>query len=283
MNATPNIEPKTPIALKLMQYFFSNLGKMAPKWMGGIAYKLWFSPTRYQAPARELDHIKSAQVSTVMSNGVPVRVWCWGDGPVILFLHGWEGRGTQVSAFIDPLIQKGFKVIGFDAPAHGDTPGKMTNAIEFAKATQDIIAKYGPLHGVITHSFGAMVFCFAYQAEMPLEKAVFICPPATIQTPIDHFKSVLQLPDAVEHVFIDKLKQDFGNDIFDKLSVLNNVKKLRCDLLVIHDEDDNVVPLEDSRQIASLFDSAQIYQTKSLGHRRVLRDEAVVRRIQEFF
>lgn len=45
--------------------------------------------------------------------------------------------------------------------------------------------------------------------------------------------------------------------------------------LVIHDADDDEVPLADGQQIAELWPGAALTTTTGLGHRRIVRDETV--------
>jgi pimeloyl-ACP methyl ester carboxylesterase len=39
--------------------------------------------------------------------------------------------------FINPLVDAGYRVIAFDAPAHGDSGGKRTSLLEFAQIVHD--------------------------------------------------------------------------------------------------------------------------------------------------
>lgn len=46
--------------------------------------------------------------------------------------------------------------------------------------------------------------------------------------------------------------------------------------LVIHDEGDREVPFDDGASIAAAWPGARLVQTTGLGHRKILRDEAVI-------
>ena len=44
--------------------------------------------------------------------------------PSVYLVHGWGGRGSQLAAFVEPLVAAGHRVVLFDAPSHGDSdPG----------------------------------------------------------------------------------------------------------------------------------------------------------------
>ena len=85
----------------------------------------------------------------VESLGAAVRGHVWGAGPVVYLVHGWGGRGSQLASFVEPLLAGGFRVVMFDAPAHGDSdpgpagPGR-THGVEFGKALDAVFARYGP-------------------------------------------------------------------------------------------------------------------------------------------
>src|SRR5260370_36306027 len=48
-----------------------------------------------------------------------VAVYRWGKADRrILLVHGWGGKAAQFFSFVGPLLQSGFEVIPFFAPAH---------------------------------------------------------------------------------------------------------------------------------------------------------------------
>ena len=53
-----------------------------------------------------------------------------GEGPKVLLLHGWSGRGSQLFAFADKLRKSNAEVVTFDMPAHGQSLGNKTNIVE---------------------------------------------------------------------------------------------------------------------------------------------------------
>lgn len=53
-------------------------------------------------------------------------------------------------------------------------------------------------------------------------------------------------------------------------------------LLVVHDRDDDEVAWSDGAAIARAWPAAELVTTRGLGHRRILRDPAVVARVTAF-
>src|SRR5260370_41180864 len=83
-----------------------------------------------------------------------VAVYRWGKTDRrILLVHGWGGRAAQFFALIPRLLEAGFEVIAFDAPAHGASSGSFASGPAFARAAQNIAGD--AVHGIIAHSLGA--------------------------------------------------------------------------------------------------------------------------------
>lgn len=73
-----------------------------------------------------------------------------------------------------------------------------------------------------------------------------------------------------------------GQNIRDAINTVNNVKKLCCKGLVIHDEDDADISWRSGEEIARAWPNAKFIKTKGLGHRRIIHDEAVISSIMTF-
>src|SRR5258708_25668417 len=58
--------------------------------------------------------------------------------------------------------------------------------------------------------------------------------------------------------------------------------QMSAPLLVIHDEDDADVPARFGRNLAAAWPDAVLMLTRKLGHRRILRDPAVIAATIEF-
>ena len=45
--------------------------------------------------------------------------------------HGWDGRASQFSVLARDLIAEGYRVVSFDAPAHGASAGRRTYLVDW--------------------------------------------------------------------------------------------------------------------------------------------------------
>ncbi len=274
-------------ALWLLRGLFRALGPTAPKLGGALAMKLWFSPRRHARPQWEQALAASAEERfTVESAGLRTPVWAWGHGPTILLVHGWEGRGTQMGNFVKPLTELGFRVVCCDLPAHGDADGRQTDALEQRRVIEAVAAHEGGLHGIVTHSFGAVATALALRGGLQVERVVFISPPSHFPTMLGIFQRHLRLPLAVVENLSQRIERRFpslGAELWEQLSTHVNARHFRMPGLLIHDIEDQQVPAAQGRLIAKAWPGVTLLETVGLGHRRILRDPAILQRVGQFF
>lgn len=272
-----------PLRLKLVRLGFRLGGALSPRLAGRIAYKLWLTPTRFSTPASERAALESAETEISKIDGVDIATYRWGrSGPAVLLVHGWSGRGTQLGAFIEPLIKAGFRVLSFDAPAHGNSSGKQTTLYQIADVLLALNTKYGPFESVITHSFGGPCLAVAMQRGLDASSVVSISPPARVAALVEKFTDTLSIPEKAGKDLVRRFKDKFGNNILQQASMENNVYGLRVPALVIHDEDDADVPWQQGQAVARAWDNARFIKTSALGHRRILRDTSTIETAVEF-
>ena len=271
-----------PLSLRLMRFLFGRVGGLFPRLLGRWAYWLWFRTRRFPESAAGRRVAGEARREIVTVKDIPVTVYRWGRvGPTVLFVHGWSGRGSQVAAFIDPLLDAGYQVIAPDLPGHGETPGKSTNVLECAEVVGKLDSQFGPLYAAITHSFGGMVLAYALHHGVEVDRAVIISAPSDVDFLLESFANTLSLhPDVVDDMWrrleLRFAEDDSGEDFSERISLISNVGQLDVPALVVHDEQDTSVPLTQGQRIAATWPNAQLLRTRGLGHGRILRDRQVI-------
>src|SRR3972149_4707596 len=125
---TPFRSIPVPVAFWLLRLAIRLLSLVAPALAGRWVYRLWFQPLRYPEPPQEKEWRRTAQPLAVVHRGQALAVDSWGAGPVVLMVHGWNGRGAQLGAFAPELVRAGYRVVTFDTPAHGRSPGRAPGA-----------------------------------------------------------------------------------------------------------------------------------------------------------
>jgi pimeloyl-ACP methyl ester carboxylesterase len=216
-------------------------------------------------------------------------------------MHGWNGRGSQLAAFVDPLVERGHQVVTFDAPSHGAAPGWRASLIDFADALDAVVdavrPMFGPVHAVVAHSMGGAAATYAMHRRLQqpttrierglrshksaVERFVFIAPPVDVR---DFVRAGIRMlgggPD-LERAMRDRIEGKFGVELH-SLYAPTLARDMDAPLLVIHDEKDKEVPLDRGRLLAESWPAAELEVTSGLGHMRILRDENVIRRVVDF-
>ena len=273
---TAKVRP-VPMRLKLLRLGFQIGGRISPRVAGRIAYKLWFTPTRFNTPAAEKNALQSANIEHIQINNHSIATYSWGQsGPTVLLVHGWSGRGTQLGSFVEPLLTAGYRVLSFDAPAHGKSTGKQTNVYEIADTIMALQNYYGRFAAVITHSFGGPCVAVAIQRGFETKRIVSISPPANMLGLIEKFISTLYIPEKAGSNLSQRFEAVFGKTIWRDISMLNTVEQLNIPGLVIHDDHDVDIVWQEGHAVAQAWKNARFIRTTGLGHRRILRDATVV-------
>ena len=263
--------------LDAYRMFFAVLGRLSPALAGRLAAKLFARPRRHPRPARETELIARGS-RVALPDGL--HATAWGAGPTVLLVHGWEGRGAQLGAFVDPLVAAGYRAVALDGPAHGDSAGVTTTGPEFARAivaTRDVV---GPLAAIVGHSFGGFTSLRAVSRGLPAARIVTIGTPASVPEVLRDFLRLIRLPDRALPSMIAALEVRVGAPMasFEVEAFAPNV---HVPVLVVHDTDDREVSYADGPRLAEVF-GARLLTTNGLGHRRILFAPEVVAAVVEF-
>ncbi len=251
------------------------LGDSLPSVSGPVADWLWRSPGRHERPEREAEVLARGQAARIPLGVHGLRAWSWGEGPTVLLVHGWEGRGSQLGSFVDPLVEAGFRVVAFDAPGHGDSGGDRSSLFSFSDAVDAAARRFGPLYGIVAHSMGAAASAYSLLGGVTATRVVFVAPADAGQA-LGRFALQTGMGEQTQAWLADTMVRRYGLPI-DALAARELAPHLPADLLVIHDRDDGWVPMSDGQAYAA-GRGAELMQTEGLGHHRVLRDPAVIER-----
>lgn len=256
------------------------LSFILPTFAARKAAKLFMTPVRHQRPEVEKAWLASARIKTLKSGLVTYE---WGDPshPIVMMVHGWEGRGTQMGAFVQPLLNQGFFVVALDAPAHGDSPGAILNAGVYSRAMLSAQQEIGQLKAVIGHSFGAGCSVMAANMGMKVERLVHIAGPSDYLKVIRHFLDFVKLSSYCEKKFFKEVMKSSGLTI-DQIHIGRLGEAIESQIFIIHDQKDKDVKLENAYELHQAWPSSKLLVTDGLGHRRILKDPAVIEAIVNF-
>ena len=261
-----------PVAFKTLEYFSPALGAT-------IAADLFTTPGRHATPPWEAELERRGR----SHRAGPLHYTEWGPetGPAIVLLHGWEGRGTQMGFFVEPLVARGQRVIALDGPAHGASDDTKSGPYHFAKALRDLQAVVGPFHGAIGHSMGGAAITIALGDGLTLDRAVLLGSPADLVEVRDRYLHWMGCGPRTKVCFHFEMLRRLGLD--QRARSLRDIAVTQTlPVLVVHDPDDREVPVVDGRSNAAAYPNGRILEPSAGGHRKMLKDAAVVAAVVEF-
>jgi len=264
-----------------VRWLFRGVSLVAPPLAVPVAARLWCTPMRAEVKSAEKKTMDLADRFECDVAGNTLVCWSWGEGPTVLLLHGWGSRGSRLAAFVKPLLEAGFRVVAFDAPAHGDSTGKTTTGIYYSRALLNVAEQIEGLRAIVAHSMGGWVASLAFNQGLEVDRAVFISSPDDMKYYSTIFAEQTGFTMKVQERVERKLEIKTGVD-WSRLGPDAVYGGHDFPLLVIHDRDDPISPLKQGENVHRAWKGSELMVTEGLGHRRIITDPAVISRSVAF-
>ena len=272
-NKSTNVRLKIPGAIAGT---FRLLHRVSPPLARRFARRLFFTPPRRRLSPRTLEVLAGGEPFVLRVRGGRVHGWRWGSGPAVYLLHGWGGRAGSLAPFVDPLLERGFAVVAFDAPGHGASDGRVSTLIHYVDALGVAVREVAPVHAIVAHSMGAATATYALRGGLEAERAVFVGAAADPFRFHDVFMEAIGLPSGEWSLSVREIEAWLGIPARD-VSVPASAPSMSVPLLAFHDRGDPEVPWSESEEIVAAWPGARLVTTTGLGHREILRDPEVIR------
>lgn len=231
--------------------------------------------------------VKNAETIHFLLNQKKMNGYRWNHPQErkVLILHGFGSAAHKFEDYATLLVAEGFEVLAFDAPAHGDSEGDTTNAIEYSEMIQEAMEKFGPIENFIAHSFGGISLSLALE-QVPHTgntKIVFIAPATETTSAVDGAFKMLKLKN-------EKVRNEFEKIIFNLtgknvawFSIKLAMNNIKASILWVHDEEDDITPWADAKKVKEdNYPNIKFVITKGLGHRKIYHDESVKKQVISF-
>lgn len=264
---------------------FNMLSLVSTKRAARKAFDLFCTPLR-KSKKKTPPIFEQAEQLSFSLEGITVRGHRWNHPQPhkALIIHGFESTSKNFDRYITPLIRKGYEVLAFDAPAHGNSGGKQITLPLYIRTLQEIYRLYGPIQHFMAHSLGGLALVHFIET-IPHDahtRLALIAPATETTTAIDSFFKFLDLRPAI--------RQDFDQLIFDRsgywpshFSVRRAMQQVQAQVLWFHDEQDELTPLSDALKVRDdQHPHLSFVITHGLGHRAIYRDNKVVKQVIEF-
>ena len=199
----------------------------------------------------------------------------------MVLTHGWGGRAARFSSLARALADAGFRVVLFDAPAHGESAGRQASLPQFSRALREVGTAVGPVYGLVGHSLGGAAVSLALRQGLAAGRAVLLAPPADVFLFSHAFARHLRIPprarDVMQHNLETRLQVRW-----EELHIPTLARAMTTPALIVHDVQDSDVPYDHGEEIARAWPGAELLTTTGLGHRAILWNPEVIRRTVGF-
>ncbi len=278
-----NVQKKIVIAF--IRAKLNGLALLNYKKAGEEAFDLFCTPPSRSKKQSEV--FKKAEHLSFTSHGLRVTGFRFNQSgkEKVMILHGFSSSSQHFEAYVQPLIDKNYEVLAFDAPAHGASEGNRINALEYSEIIEEIQEQFGPITKFIAHSFGGLAISLALE-RMPHDhntRVALIAPATETTSAIEHAFMMLGLTNPLlRKAMEDTIKAKSGKDA-SWFSIRRAMHQIKANILWLHDEEDDTTPLKDALQVqADQHPNVQFIISKGLGHRKIYRDAGVQKAIIDF-
>lgn len=191
-----------------------------------------------------------------------------GNAPAVVVLHGWGGNAAHMLDLAPAINEAGFHSLFLDARNHGlsghDDHVSMLRfaedlgtAVEYLKQRDDVTDV-----AVIGHSVGAAasIYYASYHNDVSAVVAV-----ASFAHPGEMMHDNLPLPRPVRWAVLRAIEAMIGKG-FDVIAPRARVVHVSAPLMLVHGEQDEVIPVEDSYQLAALRPGTELIVVPEGAH-----------------
>ncbi len=267
--------------VRLMRAAVRGIAVLMPGRAERVAASLFFTPMRAHRPGAPRVEGLQARAFRVEIPGGHVSAWSWGEGPTVLLVHGWGSIGARMAAFVHPLVERGFRVVTFDLPAHGLSSGRQVTVPEMADAIQAVADVVGPLHAIVGHSLGGAATSYAVGRGLPTRRVVLLAPAGDPVLFARNVARLLGLSGSFEEGMLRRVGERLGARL-ETFAVPLHVTREPIPMRVFHDPEDREVPFAHGEAIAHAWPGAAIEAVHGVGHHRILTDAATVEQVAAF-
>jgi pimeloyl-ACP methyl ester carboxylesterase len=206
-------------------------------------------------------------------------------GPVVLLVHGWGGHAGQMLALAEAAAQAGLRPVLLEMPAHGRSGGSVSNLPQFARAIEYVAARLKmqghELRAVVAHSLAANAAAFAASRGQGAQRLVLLAPPASPRDYLGLFAHIFGLSERTRGA-VQALIEAREGILMAQFEPQAVGPRITQPTLVVHDRQDRINPFGHGEAFASQIRHARLVATEGLGHRKVLKEPAVLEEVAAF-
>jgi len=202
-----------------------------------------------------------------------------------LLVHGWGGHAAQMLALAQALAGRGWNPVLLEMPGHGRSRGWQSNLPQFTRAIDYVSARLleegRHLGALIGHSLGGTAAAYVASRGTPFARLALIAPAASPPAYTRLFAQVFGLREEVRAAMQQRIEAREGILMpqFEPQAVGG---RIAVPTMVVHDRYDAVNRFADGEAFARAIQDAKLHPTEGLGHRKILKEAAVLESVANF-
>ncbi len=231
------------------------------------ALLLFSKPRKGKITEEQEDFLNTAFQEEFQFERHSIMTYRWlGKKETILFVHGWESNSGRWKNLVPNLEQKGYNIIALDAPAHGHSGSRVFNVFLYSEFIQTVVKQFQPSI-IVAHSVGGMatVFCLNKYELKNIQKLVLIGVPSKFTGVLNRYTEMLGYNQRIVKQINTIIVERFGAKP-EAFSTAKHLETIVSKGLIIHDEEDTIIPYNDALEIERCFKNSTLVTTKGMGH-----------------
>ncbi|MCG5499880.1 alpha/beta hydrolase [Ectothiorhodospira lacustris] len=191
--------------------------------------------------------------------------------PVVVMVHGWGANSSHLLFMVPRVLAEGLNAVVFDARCHGlsddDGFASLPRFAEDAEAVMEVLRRrgYGDII-LLGHSVGAGAVLLAASRTPDLRAVISLSAFSHPEPMMNGWLAEQGIPRRPWGVVINRGVEWFIGHRFDDIAPRTTVDRIQAPLLLVHGEDDDVVPLHHLQILAGANPRATVLTLPGVGH-----------------
>ncbi len=252
---------------KIIGFCINLISHILPKYAAKLAIKLFSMPQKGRLNDEQSQYLDTAIQEDLIHDNISIKTYCWkGKKETILLAHGWESNTFRWKSLIEVLTALDYTIIALDAPAHGNSSGKLFNALFYSECIYAVAKKF-KVNTIIGHSVGGTSTIFSqYKKQLEsIKKIVSLGAPADFIGVFKRYESMMGYNEKVSYAMTQYVLKEF-NHLPEYYSAPNFIKEIEAKILVVHDKKDRIIPYTEGLKFKKNYEKVQFISTKGFGH-----------------
>lgn len=263
-----------PPVVRFLRGVFPLLERFFPGVARRLAIYLFLTPVRFPYKPEEKALLETYERHEGSYQGERFYYFSKGEGPTLICLHGWSGRGMQFRKMGEFFVNAGYRFVFIDAPGHGMSAGKKSNLFKFAAAFKHVLNQTDGVKAVVGHSLGAASISYSVSRGTEVPAFILLGAPTLAEDILLTFSRTINASSFV-HDAIRKAAVDVFDEEFDDVAMQSTFKQVDVPTLSLHGKRDTDVSLKHQEYLKKIRPELETKQYDELGHRSILKDQQV--------